>query len=270
MIFDFHTHCFPDALAPRAIAHLAEISRKCGLAPTTDGTTQGVLDQMHAHGVDRSLICNVATNAHQMPKVNEFACTLAREQTELYALGSLHPHGEDLEGQMRMLGDAGIKGIKLHPDYIRVEFDDPVLHPIFELCIAYDMFLITHAGYDPNSPDHMHCRPEQIVKVLDNFPKITLIAAHMGGIGREQEVLDLLCGRQLYLDTSHSGSYPYRHPMLHKILDKHDPALILYGSDCPWSGQEREQNFVKEAPISDQAKEDIFWNNAARLLHITP
>ena len=116
----------------------------------------------------------------------------------------------------------------------------------------------------------MHCRPEQIRKVLDNFPRLVLIAAHMGGIGREQEVLDLLCGRQLYLDTSHSGPYPYRHPMLHKILDKHDPALILYGSDCPWSGQEREQNFVKEAPISDQAKQDIFWNNAARLLQITP
>ena len=73
MIFDFHTHCFPDALAPRAIAHLAKISRKCGLTPTTDGTAGGVLEQMHAHGVDKSLICNVSTNAHQMPKVNAFS-----------------------------------------------------------------------------------------------------------------------------------------------------------------------------------------------------
>ena len=266
MIFDFHTHCFPDALAPHAIAHLAEISKKCGLSPTTDGTARGVIDQMHAHGVDKSLICNVSTNAHQMPKVNAFACALAHEQTELYALGSLHPQGEDLEGQIQMLKSAGIKGLKLHPDYIRVEFDDPILHPIFELCVSHGMFLITHAGYDPNSPDHMHCRPEQIKTVMDNFPDLVLIAAHMGGIGCEQGVLDLLCGKQVYLDTSHSGSYPYRHPMLHKILDKHDPALILYGSDCPWSGQQREQDFVKQAPISDQAKEDIFWNNAMRLM----
>ena len=269
MIFDFHTHCFPDALAPHAIAHLAEISKKCGLSPTTDGTAGGVIAQMHAHGVDKSLICNVATNAHQMPKVNAFACALAREQTELYALGSLHPQGDDLEGQIKMLKKAGIKGLKLHPDYILVEFDDPILHPIFELCVAYDMFLITHAGYDPSSPDHMHCRPTQIKAVMDNFPKLALIAAHMGGIGCEQDVLDLLCGKQVYLDTSHSGSFAYRLPMLHKILQKHDPALLLYGSDCPWSGQENEQNFVKQAPISQQMREDIFWNNAARLLQIT-
>ena len=268
MIFDFHTHCFPDTLAPRAIAHLAEISLKCGLTPTTDGTSRGVLDQMHAHGVDKSLICNVSTNAHQMPKVNAFACELASTQTELYALGSLHPYGDDLEGQIRMLKDAGIKGLKLHPDYIRIEFDDPVLHPIFELCIAYDMFLITHTGYDPNSPDHMHCRPKQILSVMQNFPGLTLIAAHMGGIDCEQEVLDMLCGKQLYMDTSHSGSYPHRHPLLHKILQRHDPALLLYGSDCPWSGQEREQRFVYQAPVSEQVKEDIFWNNAARLMKI--
>ena len=54
--------------------------------------------------------------------------------------------------------------------------------------------------------------------------------------------------------------------MLHKILDKHDPALILYGSDCPWSRQENEQNFVLNAPITEQYKEDIFWNNAMRLM----
>ena len=266
MIFDFHTHCFPDALAPHAIAHLAEISKKCNLYPTTDGTASGVIDQMHAHGVDKSLICNVATNAHQMPKVNAFACALAREQDELYALGSLHPQGQDLEGQIKMLKSAGIKGLKLHPDYIRVEFDDPILHPIFELCVSHGMFLITHTGYDPNSPDHMHCRPAQIKTVMDNFPDLVLIAAHMGGIGCEQDVLDLLCGKQVYFDTSHAGSFAYRQPMLHKILDKHDPALILYGSDCPWSEQENEQNFVLNAPITEQYKEDIFWNNAIRLM----
>ncbi len=266
MIFDFHCHCFPDKLAPYAIALLEEKSSWIGLSPKTDGTTRAVLDQMHAHGVTKSLICNVSTNARQMPKVNEFACMLELEQTELHALGSLHPDGNDLEGQIKMLKSVGIKGLKLHPDYIRTDFDNPALHPIFELCIAHDMFLITHAGYDPGSPDHIHCRPQQVKTVMENFPKLTLIAAHMGGIGCERGVLELLCGKNVYLDTSQSGAFPQRQPLLHKILQKHDPALILYGSDCPWSGQEREQNFVKQAPISDQYKEDIFWNNAMRLM----
>ena len=266
MVFDFHCHCFPDQLAPYAIAQLGENSPWSGLAPNTDGTVRSVLDQMHAHGVTQSLICNIATNARQMPKVNEFACLLELEQTELHALGSLHPDGKDLEGQIKMLKSVGIRGIKLQPDYIRTDFDNPSLYPIFELCIAYDMFLITHAGYDPGSHTHIHCKPGHILKVMENFPKLTLIAAHMGGIGCEKDVIEMLCGKQIYFDTSQSGQISERQHLLHKIMQKHDTSLLLYGSDCPWTDQACEQRFVLQAPISEQAKEDIFWNNAARLM----
>ena len=266
MIFDCHCHCFPDRLAPYAIAQLGENSPWSGLMPQTDGTVRAVLDLMHAHGVTKSLICNIATNARQMPKVNEFACLLELEQTELHALGSLHPDGKNLEGQIKLLKSVGIKGIKLQPDYIRTDFDNPSLYPIFELCIAHDMFLITHTGFDPGSRSHVHCRPQHVRRVMDNFPRLTLIAAHMGGVGCEKDVLELLCGRQVYFDTSQSGSFSERQQLLHKIMKKHDPSLILYGSDCPWSDHVSEQQFVLSAPISEQAKEDIFWNNAARLM----
>lgn len=266
MIFDFHCHCFPDKLAPYAIAQLDENSPWSGLSPKTDGTARAVLELMHAHGVTKSLICNVSTNARQMAKVNEFACLLELEQTELHALGSLHPDGKDLEGQVKMLKSVGIKGLKLQPDYIRTDFDNPSLHPIFELCIAYDMFLITHAGYDPGSHSHVHCKPQHIVKVMEKFPKLTLVAAHMGGIGCEKGVLELLCGKPIYFDTSQSGPFSERRHLLYQIMNNHDTARILYGSDCPWSDQESEQDFVLRAPISDQAREDIFWNNAMRLM----
>ena len=266
MIFDFHCHCFPDNLAPYAIAQLDENSPWSGLTPSTDGTVASVLEQMHAHGVTQSLVCNIATNGRQMAKVNEFACLIELEQTELHALGSLHPDGKNLEGQIKLLKSVGIKGIKLQPDYIRTDFDSPLLYPIFELCTAHNMFVITHTGFDPGSRLHVHCRPRHIRKVMENFPNLTLIAAHMGGIGCEKDALELLCGTPIYLDTALSGRFSERQPLLHQILQKHDTSRILYGSDCPWSNQVCEQNFVKSAPISEQAKEDIFWNNAARLL----
>ena len=73
MIIDFHTHAFPDFLAPRAIPTLAENS---GLAPYHDGTAAGLIDRMDKSGIDRSVVLNIATNAHQELSVNRFAVSL--------------------------------------------------------------------------------------------------------------------------------------------------------------------------------------------------
>ena len=39
MVIDFHTHCFPDGLAQKAIDKLSYVSG--GLEPPTDGTLGG-------------------------------------------------------------------------------------------------------------------------------------------------------------------------------------------------------------------------------------
>ena len=46
MIIDFHTHAFPDFLAPRAIPTLAENS---GLIPYHDGTAAGLIPVSYTH-----------------------------------------------------------------------------------------------------------------------------------------------------------------------------------------------------------------------------
>ena len=69
----FHSHCFPDALAPRAVATLAENAKRVGMTPHTDGTAAGTLRYLRASGIDTALICNIATNPHQEHKVNDFA-----------------------------------------------------------------------------------------------------------------------------------------------------------------------------------------------------
>ena len=67
MVIDFHTHCFTDALAPRAIANLAKNPQ---FPPQFDGTLSGLKASMDRAGIDISVIQNIATNAHQNRKVN--------------------------------------------------------------------------------------------------------------------------------------------------------------------------------------------------------
>lgn len=265
MIIDFHSHCFPDALAPRAIGKLAETVSVMNISPSTDGTACGLIRRMKEAGIDRSVVCNIATNPHQMGKVNDFAISLRRHE-ELFPLGSLNPHAERLESELNRLISANITGIKLHPDYMQTDIDSPDFDQIFDLCQAKNVFVITHAGLDPISPDHMHCTPSQMARVLDKFPKLKLVAAHMGGFHCEAEVLEHLCGRDVYLDTSLISHRPDRCPLIHGILKNHNPHRLLFATDTPWTKGEEEIAAIQSAPLPDEIKDMIFSGNAIRLL----
>ena len=72
MIIDFHTHAFPDAIAERAIAGLVESAN--GLyPPCSDGTLDGLKENMKKFGVDMSVVLPVMTKASQLKTLNEWA-----------------------------------------------------------------------------------------------------------------------------------------------------------------------------------------------------
>ena len=265
MIIDFHTHCFPDTLAPRAIGQLSATVADMGISPATDGTASGLIANMARIGVDKSVVCNIATNPHQMKKVNDFAMSLASHDT-LLPLGSLNPYAEGIEDELERLLSAGITGIKIHPDYMKTDIDDPAFEPIFELCQAKNVFVVTHAGLDPISPDHMYCTPQKICRVLDKFPKLKLVAAHMGGFHCEDDVLEHLCGRDVYMDTSLISQRPDRCPLIHSIFAHHDPHRFLFATDTPWTKGEEEIKAIQNAPMADEVKDMIFSGNATALL----
>ncbi len=267
MIIDFHTHCFPDALAPRAIGQLTETISSLHIRPSTDGTVAGLISNMERSGIDQSVVCNIATNARQMRKVNDFAIFLKAQYPEkLIPLGSLHPHAEGLAEELNRLMAAGIHGIKLHPDYVNIDFDAPDFEEILTLCEANNVFVITHAGFDPLSPDHFHCTPAMVCRVLDKHPALKLVVAHMGGLHCEAESLSLLCGRDVYLDTSLMTHRPEKAALLYKILQSHAPNRLLFATDTPWTDAREEVSSIRTAPLSEELKTAVFSNNALSLL----
>ena len=59
MIIDFHTHAFPDKLAPKAMKIL---SSQSAFEPWTDGTVSGLKKSMDEFGIDISVVLGIATN----------------------------------------------------------------------------------------------------------------------------------------------------------------------------------------------------------------
>lgn len=89
MIIDFHTHIFPDAIAPKTIPFL---ENRSGITAATDGTLNGLLHSMEQSGVDLSVIMPVVTKPAQFDSVNNYA----KKVNETYpgkvmSFGGIHP-----------------------------------------------------------------------------------------------------------------------------------------------------------------------------------
>ena len=263
MLIDFHTHCFPEKIAPMAMEKLSFASG--GLENNTDGTLNGLKESMKAGGVTTSVVLNIATNANQQKNVNDFAASINNEQ-DIFAFGSVFPDSEDVLEELERIKALGLKGVKLHPDYQRFFVDDEKMKPIYKKIGELGLITIFHAGADYGFPPPYGATPERMEKALLWFDS-PVIAAHWGGVGCYEQVLEKLCGKGVYLDTSFGyGQMPKYYAQ--KILDTHGADKILFGTDTPWHTPRMEKRLLSSLMISDNDMEKITHKNAEKLLNI--
>ena len=260
--FDFHTHVFPDELAERALAKLA-----CGahIQPFTDGTLSGTAKYLSSEGVDNFLTLHIATNPRQQTNVNNFAISVQNSGV-CGAFGSVHPQAPDALDEIQRIHAAGLKGIKLHPEYQEFNLDDKAVYPIYELCRDLNLIVLFHAGVDIAFMNSLRAPIAAFKNIASDIKGLTFIAAHLGGFMLADEVENALAGKaDIYLDTSYSAGFVAPHTA-EKIIQKHGAANILFGSDCPWGSPAAHIRFIDSLKISAREKEQIFYKNAERLL----
>lgn len=264
MIIDFHVHAFPDALAAKALPLLSKCSG--GVKPNYDATISGLESYLAKNNVDYAVVLNIATNPHQEKKVNDFAISLL-EKKNIIPFGSVHPDSPNALSELERLAKAGIRGIKLHPDYQHFFVDDEKMFPIYKKIAELGFITVFHAGVDIGYPKPVHCTPERLLRVLDLFDDAPVVAAHFGGWLLWDSVLEDLCGTQVYLDTAFSsGKMPPDYAK--ELIKAHGADKVLLGSDMPWSDTLDEVRFVQSLDLSAEDEEKILSNNAKRLLNI--
>lgn len=263
MLIDFHTHCFPDVIAARAVAKLSDAAG--GLYPHTDGTTAGLRDSMKNHNVDMSVVLSIATNAHQQAKVNEFAAAI-NNQTDVFAFGSVFPDSPDALDELEHIKALGLKGVKLHPDYQGFHVDDPKMKPIYRKISSLGLITVFHAGVDYGFPPPYGATPDKMIKALSWFDS-PVVAAHWGGINCNEATLQYLCGTDIYLDTSFGYSMMPKY-YAEKIVEKHGTERILFGTDTPWHTASMEMRLLSSLRLTDEEMDRITHTNAQRLLGI--
>ena len=268
MLIDFHTHCFPEKIAAKAVEKLSFASG--GLKYHTDGTVEGLRRSMKEGGVDASVVLNIATNAHQQKNVNDFAASI--NGGDFISFGSVFPDSEDCLEELRRIKALGLKGVKLHPDYQGFNVDDEKMKPIYkkigELLSYFLKYsnIVFHAGFDYGFPPPYGATPDKMERALKWFES-PVIAAHWGGIDCGEEVLNRLCGKDIYFDTSFGyGNIPKYYA--EKIMEKHTVDKMLFGTDSPWHTADMELRLLKTLNLSDADMEKITHLNGEKLLGI--
>ncbi len=263
MLIDFHTHCFPDKIAPSAIAKLETVSG--GLFSYTNGTLTDTQRAMKEYGIDVSVVLNIATNAHQQKSVNDFAAQI-NHQENIVSFGSVYPHSPDVLDELERIKALGLKGVKLHPDYQQFQVDDPKMKPIYEKISSLGLITLFHAGLDYGFPPPYKCMPKNMANALKWF-STPVIAAHWGGLNVSEEVLKHLCSLDIYFDTAFGYASMPRY-YAEKILETHGTSKILFGTDLPWHTPDMELRQLDVLGLSKTEKDQICFQNAQKLLGI--
>lgn len=128
-IIDFHTHCYTDALAERAMRKLAESG---GIAYYHDGTVRGLIRSASDAGVDLSVVMPIATKESQNTTINTWAAEVQEENDSLLCFGTVYPFTSDYKAVVAQIVELGLKGVKFHPEYQSFHIDDRAVYPLYE------------------------------------------------------------------------------------------------------------------------------------------
>jgi len=254
-ILDFHAHVFPEEIAQKAVEHIGTHYK---IKMHGKGILPDLVQSAQKSCIDYIVMHSTATKASQVKAINDWVAGHASEK--LIGFGTLHPDMPDVEDEVERIMALGLKGIKLHPDFQGFNADDPKMDKIYS-SIENRLPVLIHCGdakLDNSSP-------RRIANLLDRFPGLTIIAAHLGGHNKWQESMEYLVGRNLYMDTSSAIRYMDL-DLAEKIIKEHGTKKIVFGTDYPIVYHDEELEVFYKLDLSETERDDILYNNAAEIL----
>lgn len=257
-IIDCHTHVYPDKIALKAAD---SIGKFYDISMRMDGSVSGLLKVMDEEGVSKSLICSAALTADRVSTINDFiAATVKSHPDKLMGLMTLHPDMENPQAEVERAMKMGLKGVKLHPDMQKFALDDPICHKMYAACEGVCPMLL-HTG----DKRYRYSNPDMVPRMLDHFPRLTLICAHMGGYSEWDEAAKCLKDTNVFVDCSSTFFAVDREKTL-ELFDLFGEDRILFGSDYPMWHVGDEIRTLLSMGLSEKALNKIFNENIMKIL----
>ena len=264
-IIDVHTHVYPDDIASKAKVSLEKFYEfTCqGL-----GTVDDLVSSSKAAGVCGMLMLSTATNAHQVTNVNNYAKQsldiMLSKGFEAAAFGGIHQDCENFSAVVTQIRDLGLSGIKIHPDIQGVNIDDRKMFDLYYM--AEDNFPIYfHMG--DNRPKYRFSEAQRLIKIMNEFPRLKVIAAHFGGYCAWDEAYELSkVGKENIMFDSSSSLWAISTEQADKLISTIGSERIMFGTDYPVMYAENELKLFMKLSLSERQRENILYNNAKNFI----
>lgn len=256
---DVHAHIFPGKIRDKAVASIGHFY---DIHMDAKGSPDDLLQQGSKIGTVAYVVHSVATLPRQVQHINDFISQQMQEHKEFIGYATLHPFMEDVEGEIERAIEMGLKGIKIHPDFQQFDIDDEAAMYMYEK-LEGRLPVICHMGDEVKR----YSAPKKLAKVIEAFPDLKIIAAHMGGYSEWEDAEKYVIGKNVWVDTS-STLFALAPEKVVDLIHKHGVDRVLFGTDYPmWRPDEELERFMK-MDLTEEEREKILWKNAAEFLDL--
>jgi uncharacterized protein len=262
-IIDFHTHAFSDEFASKAMQALTKDHPD--VPYFLDSTIGSLLKSMDNAGIEKSVICSIATKPKQFQTILDWSLQIQSDR--IIPLGSVHPDDPQRDEHIKQIAQAGLKGIKMHPYYQDFNLDADSMFGLYEQLCKYELFLVMHTGFDVAFEFIDRAGPTKILKVVNKFPELKLITTHFGAWQQWDSVANNLIGKNIYMEISFALDY-LDAATAKKMLETHPADYIIFGTDSPWRKQDGTLELLRKLNLEPARMEKILYGNAKKLLKI--
>jgi len=228
-------------------------------------STASFLAMMDRAGIDRAVVMTLDGFFFDAVAANDALAEQAAESDcRLIPLCTVNPRHENAVPEIRRcVEELGFRGVKLHPWWQGFSPVDPVMTPVAAEAARLGVPILFHDGTPPFSS------PLQVAYLADQFPDLTVILGHGGGMDLWVEAV-AAAKRYPNCYVCLCGANPPA--AFARMIQELGPAKVTFGTDVGFDDDYavfRAAQFralVKDLPGPDQ--EAILWRNACRLLKI--
>lgn len=259
-VADAHAHIYPGKIAEKATDSVGDFYH----IPMQNVGLPHVLAQRGAEtGIDRFLVCSVATKVEQVRSINQFIQEKCRKYPQFIGLGAWHQDIQDIAGEMDDIQSRGLKGIKLHPDFQKFYIDDERMLPVYEEAHRRGLPILFHTGDSRTD----FSTPRRLMNVVEKIPEFTCIAAHLGGYSEWEDARRELSGTNVYIDTS-SSLFTVSPEQARKSIEHFGIDHTMFGTDFPmWNPKEELERFFALG-YGEEDNRKMLYENFAHLFHL--
>lgn len=263
---DAHVHVLPDARAAEFLANEGPGApwSRCGV--------DDCLRRMDRYGVERALLVpnNDQYLYDQDPnETNRFLGNVVKGHPDrFWAFADVTASGAYFIEQTpcileRAVTEYGLSGLKIHPTNLHMDADDLRLVPVLRKAAELGVPVMFHAN-PCRLGFHDNCAPDRINRMIQVFPDLDIITAHLGGMKWQDAVSGCTWVDMSYILPKLAELYGIE--QTNRILRAFGPDRLLFGTDFPDGDYDVYFTLLDQMDFTEEEIEKIAWKNIEKLL----